>query len=98
MDMDSRRRQAMDPTPTPTPAPPTVVVIGGSSGIGLGISREMLRAGAQVVIVARSPERLDMAATELGHPMQLSTATADITDEDQVSRLFAQLDGIDHLI
>jgi NAD(P)-dependent dehydrogenase (short-subunit alcohol dehydrogenase family) len=43
----------------------TAVVTGGSSGIGLGMAQALAGAGAQVVLVARDPERLTEAATTI---------------------------------
>ena len=42
-----------------------VVVIGGTSGIGLETARSARAAGAQIVLTARSRERLDNVAREL---------------------------------
>ena len=39
------------------------IVTGGSRGIGLGIARELARAGARVAVVARDGERAAAAAT-----------------------------------
>ena len=39
----------------------TVVVIGGSAGIGLGTARLARAEGADVILTARSPERLERA-------------------------------------
>jgi NADP-dependent 3-hydroxy acid dehydrogenase YdfG len=44
----------------------TVVVIGGSAGVGLETARLAHAEGADVVLVARDPERLQQAATEVG--------------------------------
>lgn len=41
------------------------IVTGGSRGIGLGIARELARAGAGVAVVARDGERAAAAAAEL---------------------------------
>ena len=43
-----------------------VVVIGGSAGIGLETARRARAEGADVVLAARNPERLEQAALELG--------------------------------
>ena len=44
----------------------TALITGGATGIGLAISREMIDAGADVIIVARREEKLKEAACELG--------------------------------
>ena len=74
----------------------TVVVIGGSAGIGLETARRARAEGAEVVLAARDPERLDHAAKELG---ALSTASFDATDFDQLNRFFAELAApVDHVL
>ena len=44
----------------------TVVVIGGSAGMGLETGRLARAEGADVILTARNPERLESAASELG--------------------------------
>jgi NADP-dependent 3-hydroxy acid dehydrogenase YdfG len=55
----------------------TVVVIGGSAGIGFETALPARAEGAEVVLAARDPERLERAANELG---ARSTAAFDATD------------------
>ncbi|MDJ0847968.1 MAG: SDR family NAD(P)-dependent oxidoreductase [Myxococcota bacterium] len=43
----------------------TVIVTGGTRGIGLGIARILARAGAELMITGRKPERLEKVAAEL---------------------------------
>lgn len=74
------------------------VVVGGSSGMGLGISRYLLDAGARVTIVSRSEDNVRQAAKELGEPDELTTATADVRDENEVRALFEGLGRFDHLV
>ncbi len=73
----------------------TVVVIGGSSGIGLETARRARAEGADVIITARDPDRLQAAGLELG----ASIAAFDVTDAPRLQRFFAELPGpIDHLL
>jgi NAD(P)-dependent dehydrogenase (short-subunit alcohol dehydrogenase family) len=74
----------------------TVVVIGGSAGIGLETARRARAEGADVVLTARDPDRLERAATELGAK---GSAAFDATDFDRLDRFFAELPTpIDHLM
>jgi NAD(P)-dependent dehydrogenase (short-subunit alcohol dehydrogenase family) len=74
----------------------TVVVIGGSAGIGLETARRARAEGADVVVTARDPERLERAATELGAK---GSAAFDATDFDRLDRFFEELSTpIDHLM
>jgi NADP-dependent 3-hydroxy acid dehydrogenase YdfG len=43
----------------------TVIVIGGSAGIGLETPRRARAEGADVILTARNPERLQRVASEL---------------------------------
>jgi NAD(P)-dependent dehydrogenase (short-subunit alcohol dehydrogenase family) len=89
-------------TDTPRTAPTqklrgqTVVVIGGSAGIGLETARQARSEGAEVVLAARNPERLQQAASELD---ALSTATFDANDSAALEAFFEHLPGpIDHVL
>ena len=74
----------------------TVVVIGGSAGIGLETARRARAEGADVVLTARNPERLERAATELGAK---SSVAFDATDFDRLDQFFEELPTpIDHLM
>jgi NAD(P)-dependent dehydrogenase (short-subunit alcohol dehydrogenase family) len=74
----------------------TVVVIGGSAGIGLETARRARAEGAEVVLTARNPERLEAAARELG---ALSTAAFDAGDPDRLEGFFEDLPTpIDHVM
>ena len=74
----------------------TVVVIGGSAGIGLETARQARAEGAEVILTARNPDRLQQAAAELG---ARSTAAFDATDPDALGRFFTGLPTtIDHVM
>ena len=73
-----------------------VVVIGGSAGIGLETARRARAEGADVVLAARNPERLEQAALELGAQ---STAAFDANDPASLERFFEDLPTpIDHVM
>jgi NAD(P)-dependent dehydrogenase (short-subunit alcohol dehydrogenase family) len=74
----------------------TVVVVGGSAGIGLATARAARSAGADVILTARSPERLQGAADELG---AVGTATFDALAPGELERFFDDLaNPIDHVM
>lgn len=67
-----------------------VLVTGASSGIGIGIARELAAAGATLVLGARRTERLEALANELrGAGSRVVTRHLDVTDRDSVEA-FAQ--------
>jgi NAD(P)-dependent dehydrogenase (short-subunit alcohol dehydrogenase family) len=74
----------------------TVVVIGGSAGIGLETARRARAEGAEIILTARNPDRLQQAALELGAQ---HTAAFDATDFDRLGRFFEELaTPIDHVL
>ncbi len=73
-----------------------VVVIGGSAGIGLETARRARVEGADVIVTARNPDRLERAALELG---ARSSTAFDATDFDRLDQFFEELPTpIDHLM
>jgi len=67
------------------------VVTGASSGIGRAIAGAFAAAGATVVLAARGEDRLQAAAAEIGEAGGRARAIpADVTDEEQVLRLFRE--------
>jgi len=65
-----------------------VVITGGTRGIGLGLSRELLARGCRVAICGRSQTSVDKALADLGVLDRTVGVVADVTDEDAVSLLW----------
>src|SRR5512143_294233 len=76
------------------------VVTGASSGLGLGAAKALAADGADVVMIARSQERLDVARGGLGE--RVHTLVGDVSDIAQVAELMARaadlLGGVDILV
>jgi len=80
----------------PAMAGQTVVLIGGSRGIGLETARLARAQGAEVILTARDPARLEEAAREVG---ARDTTAFDVSDVARVEAFFADLpDPIDHVL
>ena len=74
----------------------TVVVIGGSAGIGLETARQARLEGARTILIARNPDRLRRAATEVDAQ---STAAFDATDFKLLQKFFDDLPvPVDHVL
>ena len=74
----------------------TVVVIGGSAGIGLETARAARAEGAEIVLTARNPERLQHAAVDLD---AVTTAAFDAADLAALDRFFQDLPTpVDHVM
>jgi len=78
------------------------LIIGGTTGLGLSAARALVREGARVFLVGRSPESLDSALKELGK--QAQGFTGDATDSTTVDfamaglkSAFGPLDGLYHV-
>lgn len=76
-----------------------VVIVGGSSGIGLGVAASALARGADVVIVGRSPSKLQAARGALDAANgRVRALSADMAQETEIARLFAEIGTFDHLV
>jgi NAD(P)-dependent dehydrogenase (short-subunit alcohol dehydrogenase family) len=62
------------------------LVTGGSSGIGLAIARALQEEGFALTLAARTQEKLDAAATELG----AHAVVSNLTHEDECARVVAE--------
>ena len=82
----SRRRRRLDLVGK------TAVVTGGSRGLGYYLAREFANRGARIVVCARDEQELDDARGRLEkHGAAVLAVPCDVTDQDQVKRLFAQV-------
>jgi NAD(P)-dependent dehydrogenase (short-subunit alcohol dehydrogenase family) len=70
----------------------TALITGGGTGLGLGMARCLIAAGAQVVLVGRRKEKLAEAKAELGE--NAFTFVGDVTQLDSVSELVRSAEGI----
>lgn len=67
----------------------TALVTGASSGLGLAISRALVRRGATVIGLARRVPKLAEARAELG--ASFIPVACDVTDEEEVAGVFEKL-------
>ncbi|MDX2151097.1 MAG: SDR family oxidoreductase [Bryobacteraceae bacterium] len=82
------------------------VITGGTRGIGFAVARRLLEAGAAVAVCGRSNDGVEKAVAELtslaSDPDKVAGYPADITNRDQVSKLFEFVDqrlgGVDVLV
>jgi short-subunit dehydrogenase len=76
----------------PTPAPAQVAVVtGASSGIGKEIARELSGRGHELVLVARSADKLQALADEL--PTSAHVVPADLTDRAARAGLLGEIES-----
>ena len=68
------------------------VITGGSSGIGLGIARSMAKDGAKLVLVGKTPEKIDAAVENVrALGAEVIGIQCDVTQRDEVEALAKQV-------
>ncbi|MER8871044.1 SDR family oxidoreductase [Mesorhizobium sp. M0814] len=69
------------------------LVLGGGKGLGFGVAEALAAKGAEIILVGRGKETLDAArrAIESAGPV-CSTFSADLSDNDSVSRLIRAIE------
>jgi len=76
-----------------------ILITGGSDGIGLGLARRFVQAGATVLVTGRSQEKLDKAAAGLPGLLTLQNDISDPTEREKLAAITArQLPGLSMLI
>jgi short-subunit dehydrogenase len=70
-----------------------VLITGASAGIGLAVARVFVARGDRVIGIARSAERLDAIATELGGPERFLAVPADVADGPSMDRAARRILG-----
>jgi short-subunit dehydrogenase len=75
-----------------------IIVVGAGSGIGKGVAFAAQEAGAEVVLVGRSKDKLDQVAAGLPGNANIHIIVADITTEADVVRLYEKAGSFDHLV
>lgn len=70
-----------------------VVITGGSRGFGKALATAFAIAGAHCVLASRDPETLARTCDELAeHPGDAIAVPTDLTDDDSVANLFAEVE------
>ncbi|MEU0603642.1 SDR family oxidoreductase [Streptomyces sp. NPDC006393] len=72
----------------------TVLVVGRGSGIARAVSDAALREGAHVIAAGRNGAALHKSYRETS----VTVATVDVTDEESIKALAAQVGGVDHVV
>ena len=80
----------------------SALVTGSAGGLGKAIAEKFLKAGAKVTICDINGERLKSASEELSAHGEAHAITADITDEESVTKIFeaaiAKFGAVDILV
>lgn len=70
-------------------------LVGASEGLGRALAITMAKSGAEVIVSARSQDRLDELVSEMGSGRAVA---CDVTDQDSVDTAVAQIGDIDGIV
>ena len=77
---------------------PVFLITGASSGIGAATARQAAQAGYRLVLAARSTDKLEALASELGGPERALAVACDVTEwEQQQAMVASALDAFGQL-
>jgi NADP-dependent 3-hydroxy acid dehydrogenase YdfG len=89
------------PSPAADMADPVLLITGASTGIGAASARHAAQAGYRLVLAARSTDKLEELARDLGGAERALAVTCDVTDWDQQQAMasaarerFGRLDAV----
>lgn len=71
-------------------------IVGASEGLGRAVAEKLSGRGAEVILSARSTDRLDDLAASL--PGKASVVEIDVSDKDSVAKAFAEVGDLDGLV
>lgn len=81
-----------------------VVISGASQGLGASIAKELVKDGANVVIVSRTERKLKEKVLELkrlakyGEGQRISYIAADVSDAEECKRVFAEIADVPDIV
>ena len=71
-------------------------LVGASDGLGAALAHQMSRAGAEVIVSARSMDKLEALVADLPHKAQ--AVAVDVSDDDSVRQAAAEVGEIDGVV
>jgi short-subunit dehydrogenase len=77
---------------------PTALITGATAGIGAAFARRLARDGFDLVLVARTEERLRAIADELGPQVKTEVLVADLATDEGIDAVAARARDVDLLV
>ncbi|HBT89620.1 SDR family oxidoreductase [Desulfobacter sp.] len=74
-----------------------ILIVGGSSGIGLAVTKQACKAGGKIIIASRNAaEKHDDLVSAVDHDIE--TYSFDVASEDETATALKKIGDIDHLV